>query len=33
MELNNKSAKVKLIASGVIPFLFLIMLMAYIFAA
>jgi len=31
MELNNKSSKGKIIASGVIPFVFLIMLMAYIF--
>ena len=31
MEISNKSSKVKLIASGVIPFLFLIILMAYIF--
>lgn len=31
MELNSKSSKAKIIASGVIPFVFLIMLMAYIF--
>jgi ZIP family zinc transporter len=31
MEINSKSSKGKLIASGVIPFLFLIILMAYIF--
>ncbi len=31
MESNNKSSKGKLIASGVIPFVFLIILMAYIF--
>ena len=31
MEVSTKSSKVKLIASGVIPFLFLIILMAYIF--
>ena len=31
MEISNKSSKVKLVASGVIPFLFLIILMAYIF--
>ncbi|MBS3925988.1 MAG: divalent cation transporter [Nitrosarchaeum sp.] len=31
MELNSKSSKGKIIASGVIPFVFLIMLMAYIF--
>ncbi|QLH04177.1 divalent cation transporter [Nitrosopumilus oxyclinae] len=31
MEVSNKSSKVKLIASGVIPFVFLILLVAYIF--
>ena len=31
MEVNNKSSKGKLIASGVIPFVFLIILIAYIF--
>ncbi len=31
MELNNKSSKVKIIVSGIIPFAFLILLMAYIF--
>ncbi len=31
MEISNISSKVKLVASGVIPFLFLIILMAYIF--
>jgi zinc transporter ZupT len=31
MEISNKSSKGKLIASGVIPFVFLIILMAYIF--
>jgi len=31
MELSNKSSKGKLIASGIIPFAFLILLMAYIF--
>jgi len=31
MELNNKSSKGKIIVSGIIPFAFLILLMAYIF--
>jgi zinc transporter, ZIP family len=31
MELSNKSSKAKLIASGIIPFVFLIVLVAYIF--
>jgi len=31
MELNNKSSKVKLIVSGIIPFVFLLVLIAYIF--
>ncbi len=31
MELSRKSSKVKLIASGIIPFVFLILLVAYIF--
>ena len=31
MELNNKSSKVKLIVSGIIPFVFLLVLVAYIF--
>jgi len=31
MDLSNNSSKGKLIASGLIPFLFLILLMAYIF--
>ena len=31
MELNNKSSKGKIILSGIIPFAFLILLMAYIF--
>jgi zinc transporter ZupT len=31
MELSNKQSKIKLIASGVIPFVFLILLLAYIF--
>ncbi len=31
MELNNKSSKGKIILSGIIPFVFLILLMAYIF--
>ncbi len=31
MELSNKSSKIKLIVSGIIPFLFLIILMVYIF--
>lgn len=31
MELSNKSSKVKMIASGIIPFAFLIVLVAYIF--
>jgi len=31
MELSNNSSKVKVIASGLIPFLFVILLMAYIF--
>jgi zinc transporter ZupT len=31
MELSNKSSKGKMIASGVIPFIFLIIMMAYIF--
>ncbi len=31
MEISNKSSKVKIISSGVIPFVFLILLVAYIF--
>ncbi|MCH8086206.1 MAG: divalent cation transporter, partial [Thaumarchaeota archaeon] len=31
MELDNKSSKGKIILSGIIPFAFLILLMAYIF--
>ena len=31
MELSNNSSKVKLIASGIIPFIFVILMMAYIF--
>jgi len=31
MEISNKPSKVKIIASGIIPFAFLILLMAYIF--
>ncbi len=31
MELSNKSSKGKIIASGLIPFIFLIILVAYIF--
>nr|NIS94789.1 divalent cation transporter [Nitrosopumilaceae archaeon] len=31
MELSNKSSKGKLIASGIIPFIFLVLMIAYIF--
>ena len=31
MELSNNSSKAKVIASGIIPFIFVILMMAYIF--